>query len=193
MILESVITCPRCGHCATETMPIDACLFFYNCKCCGEQLKPRSGDCCVFCSYGSMPCPPVQETRARDNEDCCGSPQARSRKDWLGNARASLLAWWLPQAAIIAGPVVTVPVRTAVWVGALVWMGAACLFNARRSGRTHCWITGPYYIAMVGPVLTLGTGTVAAGLYAWIACALLILVGDKIIWWATERAWGIYS
>ena len=131
--------------------------------------------------------------RARDDEDCCGLAQGRSRKDWLGNARASLLAWWLPQAAVIAGLVVTVPVRTAVWVGALVWMGAACLFNARRSGRTHCWITGPYYIAMVGPVLALGTGTVAAGLYAWIACALLILVGDKIIWWATERAWGIYS
>jgi hypothetical protein len=22
------------------------------------------GDCCVFCSYGSMPCPSVQEARA---------------------------------------------------------------------------------------------------------------------------------
>ncbi len=118
MIAESVITCPRCGHRATETMPTDACLFIYDCKYCGEQLKPRSGDCCVFCSYGSVPCPPVQETHARDNEDCCDSAHARSRKDWLGNARDSLLAWWLPQAAVIAGLVVTVPVRTAVWVGA---------------------------------------------------------------------------
>ncbi|MFZ3234262.1 MAG: GDCCVxC domain-containing (seleno)protein [Stellaceae bacterium] len=27
---------------------------------CGELLRPKTGDCCVFCSYGSMPCPPVQ-------------------------------------------------------------------------------------------------------------------------------------
>ncbi|MFZ0027756.1 MAG: GDCCVxC domain-containing (seleno)protein, partial [Pseudolabrys sp.] len=22
---------------------------------------PKDGDCCVFCSYGSVPCPPIQE------------------------------------------------------------------------------------------------------------------------------------
>ena len=44
----------------TETMPTDACQFFYDCKNCGERLKPRQGDCCVFCSYGSVPCPPRQ-------------------------------------------------------------------------------------------------------------------------------------
>jgi len=193
MILESAITCPRCGHRATEAMPEYACLFLYDCKGCGEQLKPRPGDCCVFCSYGSMPCPPIQEARARDSEGCCGSPSARFRKDWFGNARASLLAWWLPHVAIIAGLFVIVPVRTVLWVSVLVWMGTACLLNARQSGRTHCRVTGPYYFAIIGPVLALGSGTVAAGLNAWIACALLILVGDKIIWWATERAWGTYS
>ena len=41
-------------------MPTDACQFFYECKGCGERLKPKPGDCCVFCSYGSVPCPPVQ-------------------------------------------------------------------------------------------------------------------------------------
>src|SRR5271169_5626253 len=40
MILESTITCPRCGQLATETMPTDACQFFYDCKGCGERLKP---------------------------------------------------------------------------------------------------------------------------------------------------------
>src|SRR4030088_1686300 len=53
MIEESVVTSPRCGHQATEQMPTDACQFFYDCKGCGERLKPLSGDCCVFCSYGS--------------------------------------------------------------------------------------------------------------------------------------------
>ena len=35
-------------------MPTDACQFFYDCNDCGERLKPLAGDCCVFCSYGSV-------------------------------------------------------------------------------------------------------------------------------------------
>lgn len=61
MQLESRLTCPKCGFQATEQMPLDACQFFYECKGCGEKLKPKAGDCCVFCSYGSVPCPPVQQ------------------------------------------------------------------------------------------------------------------------------------
>ncbi len=59
-ILRSVITCPRCGHQREETMPTDACLFFYDCTACGARFKPKTGDCCVFCSYGSVKCPPMQ-------------------------------------------------------------------------------------------------------------------------------------
>ncbi len=46
--LQSVITCPACGHKQEETMPEDACLFFYECKVCGTWLKPNEGGCCVF-------------------------------------------------------------------------------------------------------------------------------------------------
>ncbi len=59
-VLESHIACPRCGHREGEEMPTDACLWFYDCKGCGTVLRPRPGDCCVFCSYGTVPCPPVQ-------------------------------------------------------------------------------------------------------------------------------------
>ena len=60
LVLESTLSCPRCGHASAESMPADACLFFHVCEGCGERLKPKAGDCCVFCSYGSVPCPPVQ-------------------------------------------------------------------------------------------------------------------------------------
>jgi len=63
VITEAMLTCPRCRHQAMETMPIDACRFFYDCQKCGERLKPLPGDCCVFCSYGSAPCPPGQARR----------------------------------------------------------------------------------------------------------------------------------
>ncbi|MEQ9042576.1 MAG: GDCCVxC domain-containing (seleno)protein [Alphaproteobacteria bacterium] len=59
----SVITCPECGHEKAETMPVEACVYFYECEGCGVLLKPKRGDCCVFCSYGTLPCPPVQAAR----------------------------------------------------------------------------------------------------------------------------------
>ncbi|MCW3476384.1 hypothetical protein OL599_17585 [Rhodovastum sp. RN2-1] len=63
MILEATITCPACGAAKTETMPTDACQFFYECPGCGALLRPKPGDCCVFCSYADVPCPPVQALR----------------------------------------------------------------------------------------------------------------------------------
>ncbi|HEX9346487.1 MAG TPA: GDCCVxC domain-containing (seleno)protein [Gemmatimonadales bacterium] len=41
-------------------MPVNACVHFYDCVGCGQMLRPRSGDCCVFCSYGSVKCPSCQ-------------------------------------------------------------------------------------------------------------------------------------
>ena len=65
---RSRLTCPHCGHQADETMPEDHCLYFYDCAGCGRQLKPKAGDCCVFCSYGTLPCPPIQIARRADGE-----------------------------------------------------------------------------------------------------------------------------
>jgi hypothetical protein len=60
IVLESVLTCPRCGFAKLETMPTDACQFYYECSNCEALLRPKSGDCCVFCSFASVKCPPVQ-------------------------------------------------------------------------------------------------------------------------------------
>jgi hypothetical protein len=67
-ILESLLTCPQCGHVSRETMPTDACQWYYECPACHVLLKPKPGDCCVFCSYGSVPCPPIQ----LHGRDACG-------------------------------------------------------------------------------------------------------------------------
>ena len=65
-ILESVITCPHCAFAKVESMPTTACLYFYECTACHTLLRPKRGDCCVFCSYGSVKCPPIQQ-------GCCAS------------------------------------------------------------------------------------------------------------------------
>jgi hypothetical protein len=64
--LKSIITCPVCGNKKEEVMPVNACQYFYECEKCKTILKPREGDCCVFCSYGSVACPPIQQ-----NKNCC--------------------------------------------------------------------------------------------------------------------------
>lgn len=64
--LKSTITCPHCGHSKEETMPTDACQYFYQCENCKTTLKPLPSDCCVFCSYGTVKCPPIQM-----NKSCC--------------------------------------------------------------------------------------------------------------------------
>jgi DNA-directed RNA polymerase subunit RPC12/RpoP len=56
-ILKSTITCPECGHKTEEEMPTTACQFFYECDNCKQTL---------FCSYGTVACPPIQE-----NKNCC--------------------------------------------------------------------------------------------------------------------------
>ncbi|MFZ5656530.1 MAG: GDCCVxC domain-containing (seleno)protein [Pseudomonadota bacterium] len=70
MKLQSILTCPHCQHRTEETMPTTACQFFYECPRCLAMLRPLAGDCCVFCSYGSVPCPPIQEARPC----CAGQP-----------------------------------------------------------------------------------------------------------------------
>jgi len=118
---------------------------------------------------------------------------ARSSQDWLRSPRSNLLAWWIPQAAIVAALFAPAPIRAAIWIVALIWMGTACIMNAKRCGRTHCRYTGPYYLAMIVPALVLGTDFVSVGISAWVGLASIILIGSKLIWWATERAWGKFS
>ena len=55
----------------------------------------------------------------------------------------------------------------------------------------HCRYTGPYYLAMIVPVLALGF--ISTGIYGWVALGVVIVGGSLLIWWATERAWGKFS
>jgi hypothetical protein len=81
--LESTITCPACGHAKAESMPTDACQWFYECEHCKRVLRPKQGDCCVFLSYGTSKCPPRQS----GGGSCCAYADVR---------RASELRMGLP-------------------------------------------------------------------------------------------------
>ena len=54
----------NCQSCQCVTMDtMDA---ITDCKNCKAVLKPLAGDCCVYCSYGDVKCPPIQE-----GDSCC--------------------------------------------------------------------------------------------------------------------------
>jgi hypothetical protein len=60
---ESTLMCPKCGTQKVATMPFDACQIIFQCEQCGVSHQPLPGDCCVFCSFGTVPCPPIQQAR----------------------------------------------------------------------------------------------------------------------------------
>ena len=152
----------------------------------------------LFLWLGSVPADPGQALGAVGRSALLrrivmASDTLETSRDWLRSPRTSALAWWVPQSAIIASLFSAVSLRTLIWVVALIWMGAACIVNAKRCARTHCRYTGPYYLAMIAPVLALGSGILEADFLGWLVLAVIILVGSKLIWWATERAWGKFS
>ena len=84
------------------------------------------------------------------------------------------------------------PVKTWVWVAALVWMGSACLWNAHRCGRRHCYWSGPFFLVMILPVLAYGYGVVPLDIDGWKWLGISIGVGAVLITAITERG-GRYS
>ena len=113
-------------------------------------------------------------------------------KDWARSLGGYLIAWGIPSVILVAAGLLDPAPRALVWAGVLAWMGAGCLLNARRCGRTHCRYTGPYYLAMIVPVALLGAGAVSFGAWAWWVLGAMILLGAKVIWAATESMWGRY-
>jgi hypothetical protein len=69
IVYVSIITCPACGYEKEERMPEDTCVHFYECENCHAILVPAKGECCVFCTYGSVKCPPVQIEEAESSSN----------------------------------------------------------------------------------------------------------------------------
>ena len=60
-ILQTIMKCPNCRTTETVTMDQKIPGDFFTCKECEKTHEPRLGDCCVYCSYGSVNCPAVQQ------------------------------------------------------------------------------------------------------------------------------------
>jgi hypothetical protein len=118
--------------------------------------------------------------------------ETSERRDWVSGRASYAVAWGLPSAALVAAIWAEPGLRTIAWAAALVWMGTACLANARRCGRVHCHFTGPFFLVMALVVVLHGLGVVALGPRGWTWIGVTIALGTAAIWILTEQVWGRY-
>jgi hypothetical protein len=92
-------------------------------------------------------------------------------KNDLVKQKISLLLWYVPGALFLIG-VFWSEVRVWLWAPALVVAGTACLVNATRCGRLHCYFTGPLWLLAAAATLLRGFGILSLP-WSWILGAVL--------------------
>src|SRR6516225_7544923 len=111
----------------------------------------------------------------------CDTPGNRS--DILSRPLLSFLIYCLPVIAIVVSGYeqVSRAWRTGIWTAALTVMGVACVANAIRCGRIHCYITGPFFLMVAIGTLLYGTGVISLGTNGWNVIGLTILIGAIVL------------
>lgn len=121
-----------------------------------------------------------------------GTTTGNSR-DILSTPLLVFALYWLPAIAIaVTGNLLSVGWRTFVWSASLTIMATACIANAVRCGRVHCYITGPFFLVMAIVTVLYGLGVVTLGRNGWSLLGLTILVGCIASYYLPELFWGKY-
>jgi len=94
--------------------------------------------------------------------------------------------------AVTAGSDFGGGLRTVVWTAALGIIGTACIANAVRCGRLHCYVTGPFFLALAVVTLLHGLGVVPLGRNGWSLIGLAILIGAIVLCCVPEMLFGKY-
>jgi hypothetical protein len=115
-------------------------------------------------------------------------------RDILSSRLRVFLLYWLPAIAIVVAgvPAISSGWRTVVWTIALGTMGVACIVNALRCGRVHCYLTGPFFLLMALIALSYGLGMVHLGGNGWNLLGLMTLIGAIALWCLPEMLLGRY-
>ena len=115
-------------------------------------------------------------------------------RDILSSRWRVFILYWLPAIAIVmaGAPAITSGWRTVVWTIALATMGVACIVNALRCGRVHCYITGPFFLLMALIALSYGLGFLHLGGNGWNLLSLVTLIGAIALWFLPEMFLGKY-
>jgi peptidoglycan/LPS O-acetylase OafA/YrhL len=120
--------------------------------------------------------------------------RSNESRDILSNRMLAGAVFWLPALVLLASGFFDIGQgwRTAIWVVALTTMGAACIANAIRCGRVHCYATGPFFLIMAIVALTYGLGLTPMGKHGWNLIGLTVLVGAIVLCCLPETFLGRY-
>jgi len=115
-------------------------------------------------------------------------------RDILSSRWRVFILYWLPAIAIVVAgtPAISSGWRTVVWTVALATMGVACIVNALRCGRVHCYVTGPFFLLMALVSLSYGLGILHLGGNGWDLLGLATLIGAIALWCLPEMFLGKY-
>lgn len=127
----------------------------------------------------------------RDAEHSVGSDSScmkATRADWASGLRGCL-TWGIPAVVLIISPLQDFVI---VWPIVLTVMGLACLLNARRCGRIHCYVTGPFFLLLALVGLLHGLDVMPLGARGWSKLSIALVVGSVIFICVPEWLFGRY-
>jgi hypothetical protein len=119
------------------------------------------------------------------------TPRALRHQEWASGWRG-LVLWGVPVSILPAASWLPERYLVVIWPGVLTFMGLACLANARRCGRIHCYATGPFFLIMAAIALLYGLGAIPLGRSGWNTLGLILLVGSIVLCCGTELLVGRY-
>lgn len=119
----------------------------------------------------------------------------RRHPDILADWRFTGLAYCLPIAAMVVSGASEMGTawRAGIWSAACAVMGIACLVNAIRCGRVHCYFTAPFFFVMALTILLFGAGWLPLGRNGWNVIGVALLAGSLILTYGPERVLGKYT
>ncbi len=115
-----------------------------------------------------------------------------THNDWA-SGRSLLLIWGLPSVALVLSALFNGPYLIVVWPVLLTGMGAACLLNARRCGRTHCYVSGPFFLLLAVVALLYSVGVLPLGANGWWLLSAVLVGGGTLLIYAPDRLFGRYQ
>lgn len=111
--------------------------------------------------------------------------------DWARGIRGWLI-WGIPIAILVISPSFGSRYLVIVWPALLAFMGTVCLLNAHRCGRTHCYLTGPFFLLLAGVALLYGIGVLPLGANGWYNLCDALVIGSAVLCCVPEWIVGRY-
>ena len=114
------------------------------------------------------------------------------KRDFACGGRGILL-WVVPAIILVLTAGLGGAYLVVIWPVLLAFMGAACLLNARRCGRLHCFITGPFFLVLALLALLYGLDIVPLGPHGWQWLTDALLIGGCVLTCVPEWLFGKYT